>query len=574
MPETRMSAKLGPLQAVVDAALEEMVAAQVVPRIWAKDHSLWKPDPREIANRLGWLTVADEMHGQAARLQDFARRVREDGITHVVLLGMGGSSLGPEVLRCTFGSARGFPRLFVLDSTVPGIVREVTQTIRPARTLFILASKSGGTIEVMSLYAHFRALVDRTRGNRGGAQFIAITDPGTSLGTLAKEQQFRDIFLNPPDIGGRYSVLSFFGLVPAALLGLDLATLLSRGIEMARACGAQIPPQQNPGALLGAVMGTLGRLGRDKVTLLASPKIKSFGLWAEQLLAESTGKEGKGLVPVAEEPLAKPSAYGEDRLFVYLRLNGDANTLTDRQVKALEKSGQPVVRLELRDRYDLAAEFFRWEFATAVAGRALGIHPFDQPNVQESKENTSRILEEFKTRGRLPEIPSAGSLADLLAQARPGRYLAILGYLRFSAKADQAIKTLRRTLLVRHRLTTTAGYGPRYLHSTGQLHKGGPPTGLFLQLVERMLPDLPIPGAPYTFGILAQAQAAGDYQSLQAHQRPVFRLDLGPQGPAGIAALARGSARRASRSPARRSSKRGTAKRSRTTPKAKRAARR
>jgi len=552
-----MSATLGPLQAVVDAAVDEMAAAQVVPRVWAKDHQLWKPDPREIANRLGWLTVAEEMQGQAARLQAFAREVREDGVTHVVLLGMGGSSLGPEVLRCTFGSARGFPRLFVLDSTVPGAVRDVTQAIRPAKTLFILASKSGGTIEVMSLYAHFRALVQKARGNRGCAQFIAITDPGTGLATLAKEQQFRATFLNPPDIGGRYSVLSYFGLVPAALAGVDLTTLIGRGIEMGRACGAAVPPRQNPGALLGAVMGTLGRLGRDKVTVVASPKIKSFGLWAEQLLAESTGKEGKGLVPVAEEPLASPAAYGEDRLFVYLQLHGDANTATDRHVKALEKAGQPVVRLTLRDRYDLAAEFFRWEFATAVAGRALGIHPFDQPNVQESKENTSRILEEFKTRGRLPDIPSGGTLADLLAQARPGRYLAILAYLRFSAKADQAIKTLRRTLLVRHHLTTTAGYGPRYLHSTGQLHKGGPSTGLFLQLVERMAPDVAVPGAPYTFGILAQAQAAGDFQSLQAHQRPVVRVELGRQGPSAIAALARGSSRRRSRQPAKRSGRTG-----------------
>lgn len=568
MPETRMSATLGPLQAVVDAAVEEMTVAQVVPRLWAKDHPLWKPDPREIANRLGWLTVAEEMQSQAARLQAFAREVREDGVTHVVLLGMGGSSLGPEVLRCTFGSARGFPRLFVLDATVPGAVRDVTQAIRPAKTLFILASKSGGTIEVMSLYAHFRALVQKTRGNRGGAQFIAITDPGTSLATLAKEQQFRATFLNTPDIGGRYSVLSYFGLVPAALMGVDLGTLIGRGLEMGRACGAAVPPRQNPGALLGAVMGTLGRLGRDKVTVVASPKIKSFGLWAEQLLAESTGKEGKGLVPVADEPLATPAAYGEDRLFVYLQLHGDANTATDRHVKALEKAGQPVVRLTLRDRYDLAAEFFRWEFATAIAGRALGIHPFDQPNVQESKENTSRILDEFKTRGRLPDIPSGGTLADLLAQARPGRYLAILAYLRFSSKADQAIKTLRRTLLVRHHLTTTAGYGPRYLHSTGQLHKGGPSTGLFLQLVERMVPDVAVPGAPYTFGILAQAQAAGDFQSLQAHQRPVVRVELGRQGPSAIAALARGSSRRRARKPAKRSG------RTRTGRTGKRAARR
>jgi len=545
MADLRISAKLGPLQTPVDAALEDMSEAQVIPRLWAKDHRLWKPDPQEITNRLGWLTVVEDMRRQLPRLISFAREIREQGFTHVVLLGMGGSSLGPEVLRCTFGSARGFPRLFVLDSTVPSLVRDVTRSIRPAKTLFILASKSGGTIEVMSLYAYFRDLVAKTKGNGGGAQFIAVTDPGTGLATLAQAQQFRTTFVNPPDIGGRYSVLSFFGLVPAALIGIDLATLLRRGEDMAAACGATVAPRDNPGARLGAAMGTLGRSGRNKITLITSPKVKSFGLWAEQLLAESTGKEGTGLIPIAEEPPAAPTAYGQDRLFVYLRLNGDANTMTDRHVKALERAGQPVVRLTLRDRYDLAAEFFRWEFATAIAGRILGIHPFDQPNVQESKENTSRILEEATRQGALPAVQTGGTLADLLAKAAPGTYLAILAYLRFSPKADQAIRSLRKTLLVRHHLATTAGYGPRYLHSTGQLHKGGPATGLFLQLVERMMPDVPIPEKPYTFGALAQSQAIGDFQSLETHQRPVVRVELGRQGIAGIGSLIRQSSRRA-----------------------------
>lgn len=548
MDNARISAKLGPLQAVVDAALEDMTAAHVIPRLWAKDHRLWKDDPREITNRLGWLTVMEEMRTHLPRLTGLARAIRDEGVTDVVLLGMGGSSLGPEVLRCTFGSARGFPRLHVLDSTVPGLVRDITRTIRPAKTLFILASKSGGTIEVMSLYAHFRALIAGTKGTSGGAQFIAVTDPDTGLARLAQTERFRTTFINPPDIGGRYSVLSLFGLVPAALIGLDLATLLGRGEDMAKACGMTDAPSGNPGALLGATMGVLGRSGRDKVTLVTSPKIKSFGLWAEQLLAESTGKEGTGLVPIAEEPLASPAAYGNDRLFVYLRLNGDANTRTDRHLRALERAGQPVVRLTLRDRYDLAAEFFRWEFATAVAGRILGIHPFDQPNVQESKENTSRILEEATRRGALPDVPTGGTLADLLAKAAPGKYLAILAYLRFSPKADQAIKALRRTLLVRHHLATTAGYGPRYLHSTGQLHKGGPDSGLFLQLMGRMAPDVPVPGKPYTFGTLAQAQAIGDVQSLQAHRRPVVQIQLGPQGPAAIGSWLR---KPASRRPAR-----------------------
>jgi glucose-6-phosphate isomerase/transaldolase/glucose-6-phosphate isomerase len=382
--------------------LEDLAAGQVVERLWAKDHTLWKPDPTEIDNRLGWLTVAEQMLEQIGALRTFARSAKDSGYRDVVLLGMGGSSLGPEVLRCTFGSARGFPRLWVLDSTVPQVIVEVTRAIQPARTLFIVASKSGGTIEVMSLFAHFWELVSRTKGNRGGAQFIAITDPGTSLEKLASERGFWQTFANPPDIGGRYSVLSYFGLVPAALMGLDLARLVDRGIAMAEACRCHAPLDRNPGAYLGAIMGALGRQGRDKVTIVASPGISTFGLWAEQLLAESTGKEGKGLIPVAEEPLSRPSVYGRDRIFVYLRLKGDKNGRLDDHVAALERVGHPVVRLELRDRYDLAAEFFRWEFATAVAGYFLGIHPFDQPNVQESKDNTHRVLKEVEATGRLP----------------------------------------------------------------------------------------------------------------------------------------------------------------------------
>ncbi|MBM4125234.1 MAG: glucose-6-phosphate isomerase [Nitrospira sp.] len=539
MLDNRLKAYLGPLQTDVTAALDEMAAARVVSRLWARDHRLWKPDPTEITNRLGWLTVAEQMRDHVGSLKAFARSVLEEGYTHVVLLGMGGSSLGPEVLRCTFGSARGFPRLFVLDSTVPSVVSEVTKAIRPATTLFILASKSGGTIEVMSLFAHFRALVEKARGNQGGKQFIAITDPDTGLAALARERGFRTIFTNQPDIGGRYSVLSHFGLVPAALLGVDLDTLTARAVEMANTCGPDRPLQANPGAQLGAIMGMLGRSGRDKVTLIASPKVKTFGLWAEQLLAESTGKEGKGLIPIAEEPLASPAAYGQDRLFVYLRLNGDANNGTDRHVKALERAGHPVVQLTLRDRYDLAGQFFLWEFATAVAGRLLGIHPFDQPNVQESKENTKRILDEVRLTGRMPSVPMERTLADLLKQAGPGNYLAILAYLRPTAQADAALKALRRRLLLKYRLPTTSGYGPRYLHSTGQLHKGGPATGLFLELVEDMTPKLDVPGAPYTFGVLAEAQSVGDLQSLQSHRRPVVRVRLGRNPLEKIKALAR-----------------------------------
>lgn len=520
--ETRMYANLGASHGAVEAALHEMTLTRLVARLWAKDHTLWRSDPTEIANRLGWLTVAEQMRDKVGALQAFAEGVRRAGYRDVVLLGMGGSSLGPEVLRSTFGSARGFPRLWVLDSTVPGFIRQVTKTINPAKTLFILASKSGGTIEVSCLYAYFAALVAKARGNTGGAQFVAITDPGTSLSALAQERGFRTTFTNPPDIGGRYSVLSYFGLVPAALLGLDVSQLLNRGIEMAQACRPGIPPDQNPGAFLGAVMGILGRSGRDKVTLITSPKIGSFGLWAEQLLAESTGKDGKGLIPVAQEPFAPAEAYGPDRLFVYLRLEGDANAACDQHVKTLERSGQPVIRLTLRDKYDLAAEFFRWEFATALAGHYLGIHPFDQPNVQESKENTSRVLEYVKSHGHLPAFDERDNgVAGLLSQAGPGRYFALLAYLTPSPRTDAAIHSLRKKLLTTYHVTTTAGYGPRYLHSTGQLHKGGPNSGLFLQVIEDMKPDIPVPGQPFTFGMLAQAQAVGDFQSLQARHRAV-----------------------------------------------------
>lgn len=542
-----VSAQLGEFSSFVETALTEMERARIVERIWEKDHRLWKPDPREIVDRLGWLQVPEQMQERVGSLQGFARSIRDAGFQYVVLLGMGGSSLGPEVLRRTFGSARGYPMLLVLDSTVPGAVRQVARAIRPQRTLFIVASKSGGTIEVMSLFAYFWNTVKRARGNDAGDQFVAITDPGTGLQELAQDRGFRTVFTNPPDIGGRYSVLSYFGLVPAALLGLDLERLLARGMEMARACGPHHSGQQNPGAHLGVVMGTLAQAGRDKVTIITSPSVESFGLWAEQLLAESTGKEGKGLIPIANEPMVAPDAYGQDRLFVYLRVDGDANSETDLHVRALERAGCPVVRLTLRDQYDLAAEFYRWEFATAVAGHYLGIHPFDQPNVQESKENTGLILNRIRAGGQVPAIPVNGKVSDLLAKAAPGQYLAILAYLRPSAQADAALHALRRTILTRYRLATTVGYGPRYLHSTGQLHKGGPNTGLFLQLIEPMTPDLKIPGEPYTFGMLARAQALGDFQSLQAHGRPVIAIRLGRQGTARIRALIPPAARRSSR---------------------------
>jgi len=528
------------LQSLVTAGHARLDASDAVERLWAQDHRLWKPDPTDIANRLGWLTIIEYMTDRTEELRAFAASAKKRGIRDVVLLGMGGSSLGPEVFRTTFGSSRGYPRLWVLDSTVPGWVQQVTREIDPARSLFILASKSGGTIEVMSLFAHFWELVHQTPGHQGGAQFVAITDPGTGLEKLAAEHQFWRTFTNPPDIGGRYSVLSYFGLVPAALMGIDISRLLTRAMTMAEACRFPSPPERNPGADLGAVMGSLAQAGRNKITLITSPQIAAFGLWAEQLLAESTGKEGTGLIPVAHEPIVTPTAYGTDRLFVYLRLKGDQNRQLDRQIAGLARQGHPILTLVLQDRYDLGGEFFRWEVATALAGHLLGIHPFDQPNVQESKDNTARVLATIQSTGRLPKqatSTAAQAATQLKRQCRPGAYVAILAYTTPSSKMEQGIRMLRKALVSHHHVTTTAGYGPRYLHSTGQLHKGGPKSGIFLQLVDQMTPDLSIPGKSFTFRTLAQAQAIGDIQALHAHEQQGIVLPLGKNPIATIQAL-------------------------------------
>ncbi len=549
--------------ATLSPVLDQLRRDAVIERLWARDHRLWKPEPTEISNRLGWLTVPALMRSHRDGLAQCVAAAQRAGVTDVVLLGMGGSSLGPEVLRLSFGVRKGFPKLWVLDSTVPGWVRQVTRAITPARTLFLVASKSGGTIEVMSLFAHFRGIVAQAKMSRGGDQFIAITDPGTGLEAMAREHGFQRIFSNPADIGGRYSVLSLFGLVPAALIGVDVNCLLDRADRMADQCRRQDRLEANPGAHLGAVMGALAKAGRDKVTVVTSPELASFGLWVEQLLAESTGKEGTGLIPVAQEPVLAPASYGDDRLFVYLRLKGGKNTAFDRQLRALAAARHPVLQIDLDDRYDLGAEFFRWEFATAVAGYVLGIHPFDQPNVQESKDNTNRVLATVQSTGRLPEqtslapTPAAGELARHL---RAGAYVAMLAYTTPSAAVESAIRQLRSRLMARFHVTTTFGYGPRYLHSTGQLHKGGPNTGVFLELVDRMSPDLPIPNKPFSFGTLAKAQAAGDVESLRAHDRHAVRVQLGPDPAATIRALT------AALAPARSARRRTSAVRRRRSP--------
>jgi transaldolase / glucose-6-phosphate isomerase len=505
------------LEAAVAVRLDASDVAQLPKRIWARDPTVWKEDPNtpEIRDRLGWLTVGEAMAQQVKTLTAFAGEVRAE-FSRVVLCGMGGSSLAPEVVWRTFGAAPGHPVLHVLDSTDPRAVRQAGQGDL-AKTLFIISSKSGTTQESDSFFRYFW---DRTGGR--GSQFVAITDPGTPLEQLARERQFRRTFVNQPDIGGRYSALSFFGLVPAALIGVDVDTLLHRAHRMAEACAACVPALENPAARLGALLGEAALAGRDKVTFVLSPGIASFGLWAEQLIAESTGKEGRGVLPVAGEPLGPPEVYGEDRVFVSMVLAGEADTAVEARLAELEQAGHPVVHVTLGDRFDLGQEYFRWEFATAVAGAVLRINPFDQPNVAESKANTKAVL----AKGSTPSPPaSAAEIEKFLAAVKPGDYLAIMAYLPPTPENDRQLAAIRLRFRDRLKVATTLGYGPRFLHSTGQLHKGGPPAGHFLQITERVVDELPIPGVPFGFGRLEAAQAEGDLVALRARGRPAIRVD-------------------------------------------------
>ena len=527
----------------VAAALDEIRLRDVVGRLWRGDHTLWKPGPTEISDRLGWLTVAGQMEEQAAGLERFASEVRSSGYNHVVLLGMGGSSLGPEVFARTFnGASGGFPRLIVLDSTAAERVSTVAREIDPAKTLFLVSSKSGGTVETLSFYRYFRNLVDESLGRtQSGRNFLAITDSGTSLEGLALEENFRRVFANPADIGGRYSVLSYFGLVPAALIGISIPGLLERAVSMADQCSVGVPVGENPGSLLGAAMAGFARAGRDKLTLVASGSIDGFGLWAEQLIAESLGKEGRGIIPVSGEPLAPPEWYGSDRWFVYLRAEGDDCERTGLEMAEIKSAGYPVLELRLSDHYDLGAEFFRWQFATAVAGALLGVNPFDQPDVQGSKDNTDRVLDSYRREGALPALVEFGSAPGLIGGARPGDYLAIMAFIEQTAETDVLLERLRSRVVKQKGTATTLGYGPRFLHSTGQLHKGGPSCGLYLQLTQstsgEIGSDLEIPGSGYTFRTLSQAQAIGDFDALTGLGRRTARVNLGSDPAAGLEQL-------------------------------------
>jgi transaldolase/glucose-6-phosphate isomerase len=564
------SAQLGGFQASVENALKKIRDNQIINRIWRHDHTVWKTDPSEISNRLGWLHSPELMADSIPEIRDLAEEVRNAGYSRALLLGMGGSSLAPEMFRFAFGVDPGNMDLSILDSTDPGTVMECARKFKPAESLYIVSTKSGGTVETLSFMKYFyNHAADILGMENTGKHFIAITDPGSSLESLAKELKFRKIFLNDPNIGGRYSALSFFGLVPAGLIGIDLTALLERAAGIAVNCeGGNCPVAgDNTGAWLGAVIGELAKAGRDKLTLITSPAISHFGAWVEQLIAESTGKDGKGILPVNDEMLAAPGIYANDRLFVYLRLEEDGTH--DSKIQSLAEAGFPVIQLNLRDLYDLGGEIFRWEMATAVAGYLLNINPFDQPNVESAKISARQMIDTYRKEGKLPEgsptLQSKGisvysefasnslgeALHHFLSQAEPGKneaagrgYVAIQAYLQPSPKTDEALRFFRTGIQTHYRLATTVGYGPRFLHSTGQLHKGDGGHGLFVQITADMTEDVAIPDrvgsrtSSISFGTLKMAQALGDRQALLDGGRKIIRFHLGKDVADGLKQLA------------------------------------
>jgi glucose-6-phosphate isomerase len=553
------------LATTVKATIADWQSRGNMQRLWQRDAKLWTGTDED--KWLGWLDIVDEQIAQQDQLQKLAKEVQARGFQHVLLLGMGGSSLCPEVLRMTFGRISHFPTLHVLDSTDPSQVKAFEHQIDIPKTLFIVSSKSGSTLEPNIFKQYF---FERTKQAVGavkvGSHFIAITDPGSKMQQVAEADRFLHVFFGRPSIGGRYSALSNFGMVPAAVMGLDTKKFLARAAEMVRACGSGVAVEENPGAVLGIILGTAANAGRDKVTIITSPGISDLGAWLEQLLAESTGKAGKGIIPVDREHLTTPQVYGSDRVFVYVRLESGADVDQDAKVAALEKAGRPVVRIAMPDTYDLGAEFFRWEIATAVAGSIIGINAFNQPDVEASKMATRELTSAYEKTGSLPPekpaIEDAGSklftddknAAELakaaagdkslggylkahLARIKPGDYFAVLGYIQMNAENEQSLQTLRHSVRDKKRVATCLGFGPRFLHSTGQAYKGGPNTGVFLQITCDDSVELPVPGQKYTFGIVKAAQARGDFQVLAERGRRALRVHLESNLKAGLATL-------------------------------------
>jgi len=547
-------------------ALEDWQKNGKAQKLWARDASLWTG--KDEGKWLGWLNILDDQLADVPHLTAIADEVKNAGFKHVLLLGMGGSSLCPEVMKLTFGKIAGHPELLVLDSTDPAQVKTFEQKVDLANTLFIVSSKSGSTLEPNIFKQYFFERVKQVVGEKeAGRRFIAITDPGSKMQSVAERDGFRRIFFGKPTIGGRYSALSDFGLVPAAIMGVDMPKFLARTNEMVRACGASVPAAENPGVVLGAILGVAAtKFGRDKVTIIASPGIHDLGAWLEQLVAESTGKLGKGLIPVDRESSGAMEIYGSDRVFVYVRLESAPAASQDAAVAALDRAGQPVVRITVDDAYGLGGEFFRWEIATAVAGSILGIHPFDQPDVEASKIATKKLTTEFEQTGKLPpESPIfeaeslklyadeknaaalktatggqpslAGYLRAHLARLKAGDYFAVLAYLEMNDAHEQSLQAFRHAVRDNKRVATCLGFGPRFLHSTGQAYKGGPNSGVFLQITCDDAADLPVPGQKYTFGIVKAAQARGDFAVLAERGRRALRVHLGKDVKAGLAKL-------------------------------------
>ena len=541
-------------------AMARLDEERIVERIWSGDHTVWSPNPSEIVNRLGWLTIATRMQGELARIEAFRDELVGEGYARVLLLGMGGSSLAAEVFATTFGGG-GRLKLSVLDSTDPAAVLDRAGAADRERTFFIVATKSGGTVETISLFKFFyRGAVARAGADRAGEDFAAITDPGSALAKIAARHGFRETFLSDPSIGGRYSALSHFGVVPAALAGVDLGLLLERAVEAAKRSGAGVGAAENPAAVLGAALGALAGRGRDKVTFVVSGGVAGFADWAEQLIAESTGKGGRGILPVVREPLAAPAAYGDDRVFVDLRVDGDGTGA--HEVGALERAGHPIVRIGIGDAYDLGGQFFLWELAVAVAGHVMGVQPFDQPDVEAAKVLAREMVAAYKLDGALPRLkPSvtdggidvygdveaddlAGAMRQFLSRGVPGDYVALQAYVPPTEETRRALAFVRDRLWRATTLAVTVGYGPRFLHSTGQLHKGGTANGLFIQVTTGDGRDAPIPddpasdGSSMTFGVLKAAQALGDRQALLDAGRRVVRFHVGGDVAAGLRRLA------------------------------------
>jgi len=553
------------LASSVKKTIDDWRSGDKVRRLWKHDASLWTGTDE--ANWLGWLDITDEQIAHRENFRRLAEDAKSGGFSDVLLLGMGGSSLCPEVLENTFGRISGFPQLHVLDSTDPAQIKAFEQKIDVAKTLFVVSSKSGSTLEPNIFKQYFFEKAKQAVGaERAGSRFIAITDPGSKLEQVAKADRFRHVMHGVPSIGGRYSALSNFGMVPAALMGIDTDKLLERTAAMVKACAASVAVEDNPGAMLGIVLGTAAKSGRDKVTIVTSPGVSDLGAWLEQLLAESTGKQGKGIIPVDREALGPSDVYGNDRVFAYLRLGSAPDAEQDAKVAALEKAGQPVIRVSVADVYDLGQEFFRWEIATAVAGSIIGINAFNQPDVEASKIVTRNLTSEYEKSGSLPaEAPvlddggiklftdmknedalakTAGSDKSLVGYLRAhfatlgkGDYFALLAYTQMNVAHEAQLQKMRHALRDKKRVATCLGFGPRFLHSTGQAYKGGPNSGVFLQITCEDAADLPVPGQKYTFGVVKAAQARGDFQVLAERGRRALRVHLGKDVESGLSRL-------------------------------------